>query len=161
MTNHQKVSEIKENSTSNVEDNASQTVPSTINQSNDPPKPKPPKPEDKPFKAFLEEDLIPGLESALKAKGQSLQKILLVKGQRPVVRYECWSIQGILSSDRRFWISFSKESITSVKTIALAEAGSEASLLESFLIDERKVTLSLIISRVLQRLNGQKWLGKN
>ena len=28
-------------------------------------------------------------------------------------------------------------------------------------IDEKKITLQLIISRIMQRLNGQKWLGVN
>ena len=29
------------------------------------------------------------------------------------------------------------------------------------LTDEKKITLALLISRLLQRLNGQKWLGAN
>ena len=43
----------------------------------------------------------------------------------------------------------------------LAESNSDPSIVESFLIDEKKATLSLLISRVLQRLNGQKWIGAN
>ena len=31
----------------------------------------------------------------------------------------------------------------------------------SFLIDEKRITLKLIVSRVLQRLNGQKLIGAN
>jgi hypothetical protein len=50
---------------------------------------------------------------------------------------------------------------TETSAIALAEAGAEASLLESFLIDEKKMTLALLVSRVVSRLNGQKWLGAN
>jgi len=34
-------------------------------------------------------------------------------------------------------------------------------LLEPFLIDERKVTLDLMVFGVMQRLNGQKWLERN
>jgi hypothetical protein len=34
-------------------------------------------------------------------------------------------------------------------------------LLESFLIDEKRITLALLVSRTVQRLNGQKWLGPN
>jgi len=45
--------------------------------------------------------------------------------------------------------------------IALADAGSEPTLLESFLIDEKRMSLALLVSRLLQRLNGQKWLGGN
>jgi hypothetical protein len=33
--------------------------------------------------------------------------------------------------------------------------------LESFLIDEKRMSLPLLVSRLLQRLNGQKWLGRN
>jgi len=35
------------------------------------------------------------------------------------------------------------------------------STLEPFLIDERKVTLDLMVFGVMQRLNGQKWLERN
>ena len=45
--------------------------------------------------------------------------------------------------------------------ILLAESNSDPSIVESFLIDEKKTTLPLLISRVLQRLNGQKWIGAN
>ena len=47
------------------------------------------------------------------------------------------------------------------KNISLAETNSEPSLLESFLIDEKKITLKLLLSRLLQRLNAQKWLLDN
>jgi hypothetical protein len=70
-------------------------------------------------------------------------------------------VVGQLSGDRRFWLCFTAEAIGSTKTIALAESGAEPSLLESFLIDEKKMTLALLVSRLVQRLNGQKWLGAN
>ncbi|MGB3208973.1 MAG: DUF2996 domain-containing protein, partial [Crinalium sp.] len=35
------------------------------------------------------------------------------------------------------------------------------STLEPFLIDERKVTLDLMVFGVIQRLNAQKWLVRN
>ena len=79
----------------------------------------------------------------------------------PVVGAPCWFIKGLLPGQRRFWLCFSKDDIQSAKTVALAEAGAEPSLLESFLIDERKMTLPLLVSRLVQRLNGQKWLGPN
>ena len=49
----------------------------------------------------------------------------------------------------------------SAKVIALADPGSDPTLLESFLIDEKRMSLPLLVSRLLQRLNGQKWLGGN
>ncbi|NCV92459.1 MAG: DUF2996 domain-containing protein, partial [Synechococcaceae bacterium WB7_3xG_012] len=66
-----------------------------------------------------------------------------------------------LPQGRRFWLCFTDEAISSAKTIAVAEASAEPSLLESFLIDEKKMTLALLVSRLVQRLNGQKWLGAN
>ena len=66
-----------------------------------------------------------------------------------------------LENDRKFWLCFNNELITSDKTILLAESDSDPSIVESFLIDEKKTTLALLISRVLQRLNGQKWIGAN
>ena len=54
-----------------------------------------------------------------------------------------------------------QEDISSLKQIALAESGSDPTLLESFLIDEKRITGSCLVSRLLQRLNGQKWLGRN
>jgi len=79
----------------------------------------------------------------------------------PVVGFSCWQVLGVLPGGRRFWLCFTAAQIGSAKTIALAESGSEPSLLEPFLIDERKTTLALLLSRVVSRLNGQKWLGPN
>ena len=124
-------------------------------------KEKPPKPEEKEFEAFVKEDLIPSLSISLSKFDSPLIDISLEKGPRPVVGDECYMVIGTLKEGRKFWICFKADDIKSSKTIALSESGEEASLLESFLIDERKITLSLIQSRLLQRLNGQKWLGPN
>jgi len=70
-------------------------------------------------------------------------------------------IRGELPPGRRFWVCFSEASINANKTIALADPGTDPSLLESFLIDEKRMSLALLQSRLLQRLNGQKWLGGN
>ncbi len=123
--------------------------------------PKPPKLEDKPFNEFITAHFIPGLEAGIKNKGINIKCIKLIKGNRPVVGGSCWMVFGELSEQRRFWLCFSEEEITSDKTILLAESDSQPSIAESFLIDEKKTTLPLLISRVLQRLNGQKWLGAN
>jgi len=122
---------------------------------------KPPKLEDKPFKEFVCDHLIPGLKTSIQQKGTSVNDIKLIKGTRPVVGGDCWMIFCEMSEQRRFWLCFNKELITSDKTILLAESNSDPSIVESFLIDEKKSTLPLLISRVLQRLNGQKWIGAN
>lgn len=79
----------------------------------------------------------------------------------PVVGSPCWQVMGTLPGQRRFWLCFTAADINAPKTVAIAEAGSEPSLLESFLIDEKKMSLALLVSRLVQRLNGQKWLGPN
>ena len=122
---------------------------------------KPPKVEDKPFNEFVENYFIPGLKSSIEEKGVLITEIKLFEGKRPVVGGKCWMVFCELSDQRRFWLCFNKEIITSDKTILLAESNSEPSIVESFLIDEKKTTLALLISRVLQRLNGQKWIGAN
>ena len=127
-----------------------------------PAKPAPkPKPEDKPFANFIQEDLLPSLTKSLTAREQAPVSLELVEGERPVVGGQCWMVQGELPSERRFWLCFESDAITSGKTIALAESGSDPSLLESFLIDEKRINQALLESRLLQRLNGQKWFGGN
>ena len=130
-------------------------------QSNNPIEQKPIKPEEKPFKDFILEHLIPGLSTAIFQKSKQHPIIELSEGERPVVGGYCWTVKGQLQGGREFLLSFSEDKITSGKTIALVESGSSPSTIESFLIDEKKTTLALLISRTLQRLNGQKWLGPN
>ena len=122
---------------------------------------KPPKLEDKPFDEFINNHLIPGLKSSIEKKGTKVCEIKLIEGIRPVVGGNCWILFCEMSKQRKFWLCFNKAIITSDKTILLAESNSDPSIVESFLIDEKKTTLPLLISRVLQRLNGQKWIGYN
>ena len=122
---------------------------------------KPPKIEDKSFHEFITKHFIPGLKESIERKGTSVKEIVLLKGNRPVVGGECQMVFCEIEEQRKFWLCFSKDLITSDKTILLAESNSQPSIVESFLIDEKKTTLALLISRVLQRLNGQKWIGAN
>ena len=122
---------------------------------------KPPKLEDKPFDEFITNYFIPSLKKSILEKGSYVNDIKLINGNRPVVGGKCWMVYCELSEDRKFWLCFNQNVITSDKTILLAESNSEPSIVESFLIDEKKTTLPLLISRVLQRLNGQKWIGAN
>ena len=125
------------------------------------PKPKPPKPEDKPFPEFIDTLFIPAVSKQLEDDGSQADRLERVEGDRPVVGGSCPMVVGELPGGRRFWLCFGSADITSPKLIALAEAGSEPTLLESFLIDEKRMSLPLLVSRLLQRLNGQKWLGRN
>ena len=124
-------------------------------------KAKPPAPEDKPFDEFVPQLLVPALERELKARGASVSDLCFEAGAMPVVGSDCWMVKGTLPGERRFWLCFTGADIKSPKMVALAEGGMAASLLESFLIDEKRMSLSLIVSRLVQRLNGQKWLGPN
>ena len=139
--------------TSNISPQDSSTTPKKIV--------KPPKLEDKPFDEFINDHMIPTLSKQLKEKGVEVTEISLQEGARPVTGGNCWFVYLEISQGRRVWLCFNEPKITSQKTIALAERVTEASLIESFLIDEKKTTLPLLVSRLLQRLNGQKWLADN
>jgi hypothetical protein len=125
------------------------------------PKPKPPALEDRPFEEFVPQLLLPALASEVEAYGGPAPELSFEEGPMPVIGSPCWMVKGVLPGEHRFWLCFTEADISSAKTIAISEAGGEPSLLESFLIDERKITLPLIVSRLVQRLNGQKWLGPN
>jgi hypothetical protein len=123
---------------------------------------KPPAPEDKPFSEFVPQLLLPALAKECQAYGGPAPNLVFEEGPMPVVGGNCWMVKGDLPAERRFWLCFATPELGAIKTIALAEGGSRVpSLLESFLIDEKKMTLALIVSRLVQRLNGQKWLGPN
>ena len=122
---------------------------------------KPPAPEDKPFADFVPTELLPALNQEIANYGGPKASLAFEQGAMPVVGTPCWMVTGELPGERRFWLCFLSDDINGAKTIALAEAGATPSLLESFLIDEKKTTLALLVSRLVQRLNGQKWLGAN
>ena len=126
-----------------------------------PAKPKPPAPEDQPFAKFVPELLLPALAKEIQGYGGPAPELAFEQGPMPVVGADCWMVKGQLPGERRFWLCFTTADINAPKTVAVAEAGSEPSLLESFLIDEKKMSLALLVSRLVQRLNGQKWLGPN
>ena len=124
-------------------------------------KAKPPSPEDQPFDSFIPKLLMPALAAEIQSYGGPSPELVFEQGPMPVVGSECWMVKGELPGQRRFWLCFTAASINSAKTVVVAEGGSEPSLLESFLIDEKKMSLALLVSRLVQRLNGQKWLGPN
>ena len=124
-------------------------------------KAKPPAVEDQPFETFIPQVLLPALAKEVQSYGGPAPELAFRQGPMPVVGSDCWMVTGELPGERRFWLCFTKPDIGSAKTIAVAEAGASPSLLESFLIDEKKMTFSVRVSRLVQRLNGQKWLGPN
>ncbi|MFM9088323.1 MAG: DUF2996 domain-containing protein [Cyanobium sp.] len=125
------------------------------------PKAKAPALEDKPFASYITQDLLPALAKECEAYGGPAPELGFEEGPMPVVEVPSWMVKGVLPGGRKFWLCFTAPQLEAAKMIALAEAGAEPSLLESFLIDEKKMTLPLLVSRLVQRLNGQKWLGPN
>tara|TARA_Y100001970_G_scaffold294269_1_gene449507 strand:+ start:3598 stop:4224 length:627 start_codon:yes stop_codon:yes gene_type:complete len=117
--------------------------------------------EKKPFIEFINDHLIPELLNEFMKMNLSIQKLNLSKGDRPVTGGNCSILKGELNATHSFWLCFEKEDINSIKTFSICGLDEKPSVVESFLIDERKTTLKLIVSRLLQRFNGQKLLGPN
>ena len=126
------------------------------------PKPKKELPiEKKPFQEFINDHLIPSLIEEIKLRGLEINEINLQNTNRPIAGDKCWVINCEIKDTCNFWLSFEKDDISSLKSISLSKPNQKPSIIESFLIDEKRITLKLIISRVLQRLNGQKLIGVN
>ena len=117
--------------------------------------------EKKPFNQFINDHLIPELNKVFNDIGKEITNINMRKTNRPVAEDECWVIYCEIKETCRFWLSFNEDNILSPKSFTLCRTDEKPSVLESFLIDEKKITLKLIISRILQRLNGQKLIGAN
>ena len=134
---------------------------------NDPPEKVIPKPkkelpiEKKPFLEFINVHLIPALTEEINQRGLEIININLKNTNRPIAGDKCWVIICEIKDTCKFWLSFEKDDISSLKSISLSKPNQNPSIIESFLIDEKRITLKLIISRVLQRLNGQKLIGVN
>ena len=117
--------------------------------------------EKKPFQEFISNHLIPELTEEVNQRGLKIKNINLKNASRPIAGDKCWVINCEIEDTCSFWLSFEKEDISSLKSISISKPNQEPSIIESFLIDEKRITLKLIISRVLQRLNGQKLIGVN
>ena len=117
--------------------------------------------EKKPFQEFINIHLIPALIEEINQRGLEINNINLTNTNRPIAGDKCWVINCEIKDTCNFWLSFEKDDISSLKSISLSKPNQQPSIIESFLIDEKRITLKLIISRVLQRLNGQKLIGVN
>ena len=117
--------------------------------------------EKKPFNEFINDHLLPSLIQEFKVRGFEIADIYLKNTSRPIAGDKCWVIFCEIKDICNFWLSFEKEDISSLKSISLCKSDQKPSVIESFLIDEKRITLKLIISRILQRLNGQKLIGIN
>ena len=125
-------------------------------------KAKPPKLEDKPFNEFIEKHYVPELKKSLEEQGIKDLALTFAKQKFEPLGQDCWQVRGRWGDgQRQFMVAFSEEDIKATKAFALADAGATPSYVEPFLSDERRINLPLLIYGVVQRLDGQKWLGRN
>ena len=117
--------------------------------------------EKKPFIEFVKDYLLPSLKQEFKERGLEIKALDLKNTSRPIAGDKCWVVYCEIKDTCNFWLSFEKEDISSLKSISLCKSSQKPSVIESFLIDEKRITLQLIISRIIQRLNGQKLIGYN
>ena len=152
---------LKVKSNANIDKNNTKEISTTIPVKAKTKPVKEPPIEKKPFIEFVNDHLIPEIKNEFKLKGKEINKINLEKTHRPIAEDICWVIYCEIKDTCNFWLSFEKDDITSLKSFSLCKNYEKPSIIESFLIDEKKITLKLIISRILQRLNGQKLIGAN
>jgi hypothetical protein len=129
-------------------------------------KEKAPAVEDKPFQEFIEQDYVPALKKAFAKEGIEDVEVNFVKGKIQIRGLsqgdDCWQVAGSWKAgQRKFNVYFPDEDISKQKAFSWATNGAKPSTLESFMIDERRVTLDLIVFYTMQRLNAQKWLARN
>jgi Protein of unknown function (DUF2996) len=133
-----------------------------------PKKEKQPALEDKPFAEFMQQHYLPTLQAGLAKQGVEGIDLTFIKQAIPINGFtqapDCWQVVGKWLSNqqsRQFNIYFFEESLQGQRGFSYTESSAKSSTLESFMIDERKITLDLLVSCTLQRLNGQKWLARN
>ena len=129
-------------------------------------KAKPPKLEGKPFNEFIQEHYLPALKTAMAEAGIDDVDLTFIQKNVPIAgansNEPCWQVIGKWDNgDRQFNIYFPDESITGQKAFSSNTYGNPPSTLESFMIDERRITLDLLVLYTIQRLNAQKWLTRN
>lgn len=116
-------------------------APKAKNKKNDEPQ--------KPFVQLIEEDLIPATQQAFQQrKVNDLQ--LTLEGKT--------LIGSFAAGRRQFRILFADEELKGKKFFSCSSDGAPPSTVESFMIDERKQDLSLVVFYITQRLYAQQWL---
>lgn len=131
-----------------------------------PKKEKPPALEDKPFEEFITQHFIPEVKASLSKQGIDDLNLSLEKRPIPIKGFDesssCSQVVGSWKNGKRtFFIAFQKDDIKGPKFYGASDYGAHPTTLESFMIDERRVNLDLMVFYVVQRLNGQKWLTRN
>jgi hypothetical protein len=108
--------------------------------------------EDKPFPDFIVQDYLPALEKAFAAINVSDLELSFANNQ----------IAGQwLKGQRNFTVYFAQADLNASRAFSCSTGKVVPSTLEPFLVDERKITLDLLVFGVIQRINAQKWFGSN
>jgi len=130
-----------------------ETAPKTEAEKKAPPAKAPPL-EAKPLPVFIEEHFFPALRQAL--ANINIPDVNLVWVP------ELNQVRGSWAEGKHeFIITFTQGDLKGLKTFAYSSYGAPPSTLESFMIDERKVTLELLVFYTVQRLTAQKILVLN
>jgi hypothetical protein len=129
-------------------------------------KEKAPKLEDKPFNEFISEHYLPTLKEAMAQSGIEDADLTFVQQGVPIQgansNEPCWQVVGKWQNgERQFNIYFPDEDISGQKAFSSSTYGNAPSTIESFMIDEKRVNLDLLVMYTIQRLNAQKWLTRN
>lgn len=103
----------------------------------------------KPFAQAIEEDVIPATVKLFQDRGTNDLSLTL----------EDTTLAGRFDGGKRaFKIFFSAPELTAPKSITYEIDGIPASTIESFMIDERKVSPELLVLYISQRMYAQQWI---
>ncbi|MEN9212839.1 MAG: DUF2996 domain-containing protein [Thermostichus sp. DG02_4_bins_136] len=104
--------------------------------------------EEKPFEQEITEDVIPAALAAFRKRGvEDLQ--LRLQGKTLI-----GSLEG---GKKQFSVLFAEGSLNGRKFFRCATEGAPASTVESFMIDERRVDVNLLVFYLVQRVYAQGW----
>jgi Protein of unknown function (DUF2996) len=119
--------------------------------------------EDQPFADFVQQHLVPAIQTSLTAQGwtdlslQFTNSPVSISGLAGIP--DCWQIIGQgQQGKRQFNLYFFDENIQGQRGFSCTSDSGRTSSIESFLIDERKMTLDLLMFGLMKRLNAQQWL---
>ncbi|MGK7910045.1 MAG: DUF2996 domain-containing protein [Synechococcus sp.] len=111
--------------------------------------PKKAKVPEKPFAQAISEDIIPNTISALKSRG--VEDLELTFNNN--------TLEGkFKGGQRQFNVIFSDTDLNASKGFTCTTSGAPVSTIESFMIDERKVSADLLVFYIVQRLYAQQWV---
>jgi hypothetical protein len=125
-------------------------------------KAKPPALEEKPFNEYILNHFLPALEASFAKQNITGITLEFVEAPIPYSDQTCWQVVGNWpEKNRQFNVYYIDGNLNGQKAFTVSTHGIKPSILESFMIDEKKVNLDLMVLFVLKRLNGQKWLTEN